>query len=308
MSITKGFKQLLNVKTVVPDSKAILSLPQGKGRLLDFVGNSDQRPTSVWNDPVNPVPGTAITKDHFEDYLDLRKAENPGKQGEDNYMPYTEMYREYSDKWGVPLLEAPGKGPIAVEINNKWYRAKSAGRVHKTGEFAGKPKTQVHERSQRHKDLKSSGKARTSRINIQGFDPNKNGREAFRSLEIQRRVNNKRDGFKGGTEGWVIEHNILQSSRYFDVHKHKYNSDPWNTFLWKEPKKLNYKEKVEKYLKALKGEPLVSKIDLETNEMILIDIDLDLEIGRFPVFQNGYRDIIQNIIKARKAVNELPIG
>lgn len=42
--------------------------------------------------------------------------------------------------------------------------------------------------------------------------------------------------------------------------------------------------------------------------MVLIDIDLDREVGRFPVFKDGFRDIIQNIIKARKAVNELPIG
>ena len=304
MSTVQAAKQFLKVGL---NTKSILDLPPGKGDFLDFIDgptSTPQRPTSVWNDPVGAVVDADYDLNHYKNYLNVRKAESPGKQGESNFISYTDINKDYATTFQRDLLETPGGGAF-VGIQGKWYRAKSGGTVHKKGEFAGSPTSIPQERSLRHKHLKTSGETRNQRMS---FDPNQNGKSHFNSLSAERARNNKRDGFKGGSNGWLIEHNIPIISRYFYIHNNKHNSDPWNVFLWLDPQRVNYKGEVEKHLKSLKDEPLASKIDLETDEMVLIDIDLDREVGRFPVFKDGFRTIIQNIIKARKAVNELPIG
>ena len=230
------------------------------------------------------------TKEHLLDFGKAVKYLFPGKVGEDNFYDFGEIHKLYENlgysrtKNGIKYNIQLGKGS---------YSSKN--------KYAGGPVVGTKQTELRRANQRKSGKARADRIVANGYSSQADI-DHFEDLKTQVADGNKgifeETGIKPkGTTGFVLEHNIPQSSRYWDVHTSSKNSDISNTFVWNNPRFVNYKGTVEEFVKKIPGEPFAVKMNgtLDKMQIIHIDtnkvLDVELELG------DDYKSIFRQLIK-----------
>ena len=230
------------------------------------------------------------TKEHLLDFGKAVKYLFPGKVGEDNFYDFGEIHKLYENlgysrtKNGIKYNIQLGKGS---------YSSKN--------KYAGGPVVGTKQTELRRANQRKSGKARADRIDANGYSTQADI-DHFEDLKTQVADGNKgifeETGIKPkGTTGFVLEHNIPQSSRYWDVHTSSKNSDISNTFVWNNPRFVNYKGTVEEFVKKIPGEPFAVKMNgtLDKMQIIHIDtnkvLDVELELG------DDYKSIFRQLIK-----------
>jgi hypothetical protein len=225
------------------------------------------------------------TKEHLLDFGKAVKYIFPGKVGEENFYDFGEIHKLYESlgysrtKNGIKYNVQLGKGSYGIK--NKY-----AG-----GPVVGTKQTELRRANQR-----KSGKKRADRIVANGYSSQADI-DHFEDLKSQVSEGNKRifeeTGIKPkGTTGFVLEHNILQSSRYWDVHTSSKNSDISNTFVWNNPRFVNYKGTVEEHLKKIPGEPFAVKMNGTLDKMEIIHIDTNKVIGEIEL-GDDYKSIFK---------------
>ncbi len=230
-----------------------------------------------WDPSTHGVNPQGYPKSHFRDYLKYRKGKNFPKEGEKGFLPFPAIYQDYISTYGDRTFQG------------ELYRAKTS-----------KGAISISTAASRKKHSETWTQTRLENIE---FNPNKSTLKAFNNLKSLVSTNNKKEGFSGGTSGWIVEHNIPAKSRYWKVNSGKemgWNSDPNNTFAWREPAKVTYKGAVEKHLfskNKFPGEPYASRVDRNTNEMVMIHIDSNREMGRWQIGSKDFRKTIQQLIK-----------
>jgi len=251
---------------------------QQKQRLIDtseiysFNKLQNNRPTKLtditeWNSEFD-----VNTKEHLLDFGKAVKYLFPGKVGDENFYDFGEIHKLYEN-----LGYSRTKNGIKynVQLSTGVYGGKN--------KYAGGPVVGTKQTELRRSNQRKSGKKRAERIVANGYSSQAD-KDHFDDLGKQVEAGNKRifeeTGIKPkGTTGYVLEHNILQSSRYWDVHTSSKNSDITNTFVWNNPKFVNYKGNVEEHLKKLPGEPFAVKMNGTHDKMEIIHIDTDEVIG-----------------------------
>ena len=230
------------------------------------------------------------TKEHLLDFGKAVKYIFPGKVGEENFYDFGEIHKLYENlgfsrtKNGIKYNVQLGKGS---------YSSKN--------KYAGGPVVGTKQTELRRANQRISGKTRTQRIKANGYSSQADI-DHFDVLGKQVEAGNKRifeeTGIKPkGTTGYVLEHNIPQSSRYWDVHTSSKNSDIVNTFVWNNPRFVNFKGNVEEFLKKIPGEPFTTRMNGTLNEMEIIYIDtgevldITLELG------DDYKTIFKQLLK-----------
>ena len=218
------------------------------------------------------------TKEHLLDFGKAVKYIFPGKVGEENFYDFGEIHKLYESlgfsrtKNGIKYNVQLGKGS---------YSSKN--------KYAGGPVVGTKQTEKRRANQRISGKSRSARIKANGYSSQADI-DHFDDLGKQVEAGNLRifeeTGIKPkGTTGYVLEHNIPQSSRYWDVHTSSKNSDIANTFVWNDPRFVNYKGNVEEFLKKIPGEPFATRMNGTRDKMEIIHIDtgevldIQLELG-----------------------------
>ena len=230
------------------------------------------------------------TKEHLLDFGKAVKYLFPGKVGEENFYDFGEIHKLYENlgysrtKNGIKYNIQLGKGS---------YSSKN--------KYAGGPVVGTKQTELRRANQRISGKSRRDRIVENGYSSQADI-DHFEDLKKEVADGNKgifeETGIKPkGTTGFVLEHNILQSSRYWDVHTSSRNSDRSNTFVWNNPRFVNYKGTVEEFVKKIPGEPFAVKMNGTHDKMQIIHIDtnkvldVELELG------DDYKSIFRQLIK-----------
>ena len=257
---------------------------QQKQRLIDtseiysFNKLQNNRPAKLtditeWNSEFD-----VNTKEHLLDFGKAVKYLFPGKVGEENFYDFGEIHKLYES-----LGYSRTKNGIKynVQLGKGYYSSKN--------KYAGGPVVGTKQTELRRSNQRKSGKKRADRIVANGYSSQADI-DHFQDLKNQVAEGNKgifeQTGIKPkGTTGFVLEHNVLQSSRYWDVHTSTKNSDISNTFVWNNPRFVNYKGTVEEFVKKIPGEPFAVKMNgtLDKMEIIHIDtgevLDITLELG-----------------------------
>lgn len=251
------------------------------------------------------------TKQHLEDFGASMKFLYQAQQGHEGHVNFEQIYALY-EKLG-----------FSREIGGELHRMKLTGGRYgakaKGGKFEGGPYVSSQPQAQRNVTQRSAGTERNKRLAWS----NPESKQQYNALKTQRAANNKRDGityvkrryktksgetkFKSvqatGTSAWIIEHNIDQKSRWWDVWgtPERNNSDPLNTFLWNEPKWVNFKSKVERHLKSIKGEPLAIKMNDARNAIDVIHIDSNVVIGNLSLDNySDYKQALNSLLRLVK--------
>ena len=211
------------------------------------------------------------TKEHLLDFGKAVKYIFPGKVGEENFYDFGEIHKLYES-----LGYSRTKNGIKynVQLGKGYYSSRN--------KYAGGPVVGTKQTELRRANQRKSGKARADRIVANGYSSQADI-DHFEDLKTQVANGNKsifeETGIKPkGTTGYVLEHNIPQSSRYWDVHTSSKNSDIANTFVWNDPRFVNYKGTVE-FLKKIPGEPFATRMNGTLDKMEIIHIDTNKVIG-----------------------------
>ena len=249
-----------------------------------------QRPSKLsditeWNSEFD-----ANTKEHLTDFGKTIKYLFPAKVGEEGFVDFGQVYKLYES-----LGYSRTKNGIKynLQLSGPNYGA--------SNKFAGGPGVGSKMTDKRRVNQRKSGAKRAQNLAANGWSTDDDIAN-FKSLKNEVTEGNKRlaqeTGVKPvGTTGFVLEHNILQSSRYWKVHKTKgKNSDAFNVFVWNNPKFVNYKGNVEEHIKRIPGEPFAIRMNGTLDKIEIIHIDTDRVIGEM---QQGddYRAIFKQLTK-----------
>ena len=230
------------------------------------------------------------TKEHLLDFGKAVKYLFPGKVGEDNFYDFGEIHKLYE---GLGYSRTKNGIKYNVQLGKGSYSSKN--------KYAGGPVVGTKQTELRRANQRISGKKRSDRIVANGYSSQADI-DHFEDLKKEVSDGNKgifeKTGIKPkGTTGFVLEHNVLQSSRYWDVHTSSKNSDIANTFVWNNPRFVNYKGTVEEFLKKIPGEPFAVKMNGTLDKMQIIHIDtnkvLDVELN----LGDDYKSIFKELIK-----------
>ena len=216
-----------------------------------------------WNSEFKPG-----TKEHFKDFGLAMKHKFPDKEGGDNFVDFEAIYDKY-EQLGFSRV-----------INGEKYRLKRTSINSSRHKYAGGPAISAQPQKQRNITNAKAGKKRTKNITENGWSTPED-KANFNRLDREKKTLNESIGRKGktGTGGYVLEHDILQSSRYWKVHTHIKNSDAFNVYNWKNTKWITYKGAVERHIKRLAGEPFAVKMNGTKDTLEIIHIDTDKVIG-----------------------------
>lgn len=218
------------------------------------------------------------TKEHLLDFGKAVKYIFPGKVGEENFYDFGEIHKLYES---LGFSRTKNSIKYNVQLGKGSYSSKN--------KYAGCPVVGTKQTELRRSNQRKSGKKRAERIVANGYSSQADI-DHFQDLKDQVAEGNKgifeQTGIKPkGTTGFVLEHNVLQSSRYWDVHTSTKNSDVSNTFVWNNPRFVNYKGTVEEFVKKIPGEPFAVKMNGTRDKMEIIHIDtgevldIQLEMG-----------------------------
>lgn len=216
-----------------------------------------------WNSEFKPG-----TKEHFKDFGLAIKSKFPDKEGGDNFIGFEDIYKKY---------EQLG---FSRKIEGETYRLKRTAINGPKHKYAGGPALTAQAQSQRNITNARAGAKRTKNIVDNGFSTTED-KINFSRLNKEKADLNIKMGRKGktGTGGYVLEHDILQSSRYWKVNTVRKNSDATNVYNWNNTKWITYKGAVERHIKRLTGEPFAVKMNGTKDMLEIIHIDTDEVVG-----------------------------
>ena len=254
---------------------------QQRQRLIDtspvYTWNNikDQKLTSLdevteWNSEFKPG-----TKEHFKDFGLAMKHKFPDKEGGDNFVDFETIYDKY-EQLGFSRV-----------IDGEKYRLKRTSMNSSKHKYADGPALSAQPQKQRNVQSGKDNKKRNKNITENGWSTPED-KSNYSRLNREKRTLNESIGRKGktGTGGYVLEHNILQSSRYWKVHKHIKNSDAFNVYNWKDTKWITFKGAVERFVKTLTGEPFAVKMNGTKDKLEIIHIDTDEVVGNIGLNAN----------------------
>jgi len=216
-----------------------------------------------WNSEFKPG-----TKEHFKDFGLAMKNKFPDKEGGDNFVGFEDIYKKYEELG------------FSRKIDGETYRLKRTATNGPRHKYAGGPALSAQPQSQRNITNARAGAKRTKNIVANGFSTPED-KANFSRLNKEKAELNIKMGRKGktGTGGYVLEHDILQSSRYWKVNTIRKNSDATNVYNWNNTKWITYKGAVERHIKRLIGEPFAVKMNGTKDMLEIIHIDTDEVIG-----------------------------
>ncbi len=213
-----------------------------------------------WNSEFKPG-----TKEHFKDFGLAMKYKFPDKEGGDAFVGFEDIYKKYEELG------------FSRKIDGETYRLKRTSLNSPKHKYANGPALSAQPQSQRNITNARAGAKRTQNITFSTPEDKAN----FSRLNKEKAELNIKLGRKGktGTGGYVLEHDILQSSRYWEVHTHRKNSDATNVYNWNNTKWITFKGAVERHIKRLTGEPFAVKMNGTKDKLEIIHIDTDEVIG-----------------------------
>lgn len=224
--------------------------------------------------------------EHFKDFGAAMKKLFPEKEGSENFVGFEDIYDKY---------EQLG---FSRKFDGDLYRLKrSSGVFGKRSDYAGGPYIQQQKMTDRNRTQKIAGGKRASNIawstdeDKANFEALQRERTAFnRNLKAtsKRRVT--------PTGGMILEHDILQNSRYWEVHTNRKNSDATNVYNWNAPRLASHKSAIERHLKALDGEPLYVKMNGTRDKYEIYHIDTDTKLATIGI-EDDYESIVKELLK-----------
>ena len=232
-----------------------------------------------WNSEFKPG-----TKEHFKDFGLAMKYKFPDLEGGDNFVGFEEIYAKY---------EALG---FSRTINGQKHRLKRTSVNSPRHKYANGPALSAQPQSQRNITNARAGNKRAKNI-ANGFSTPED-KANFNRLNKEKAVLNKESGrgSKTGTGGYVLEHDILQSSRYWKVNTIRKNSDATNVYNWNNTKWITYKGAVERHLRRLSGEPFAVKMNGTKDKLEIIYIDTDEVVGSIGLGED-YRSLFKQLVQ-----------
>tara|TARA_B100001939_G_C16931685_1_gene614162 strand:+ start:1251 stop:2276 length:1026 start_codon:yes stop_codon:yes gene_type:complete len=231
-----------------------------------------------WNSEFKPG-----TKEHFKDFGLAMKYMFPDKEGGDAFVGFEDIYKKYEELG------------FSRKIDGETYRLKRTSINGPKHKFANGPALSAQPQSQRNITNARAGAKRTQNIVANGFSSPED-KANFSRLNKEKAQLNIQMGRKGktGTGGYVLEHDILQSSRYWKVHTHRKNSDSFNVYNWNNTKWITYKGAVERHIKRLTGEPFAVKMNGTKDTLEIIHIDTDKVIGTLDL-NADYKELFKRL-------------
>ena len=231
-----------------------------------------------WNSEFKPG-----TKEHFKDFGLAMKYKFPDLEGGDNFVGFEDIYAKY---------EALG---FSRNINGQKHRLKRTSMNGPKHKYANGPALSAQPQKDRNIQSGKDSKVRYKNITKNGFSTPED-KYNFNRLDREKRTLNESIGRKGktGTGGYVLEHDILQSSRYWKVHTHIKNSDSFNVYNWNNTKWITYKGAVERHIKRLIGEPFAVKMNGTKDTLEIIHIDTDKVIGTLDL-NADYKELFKRL-------------
>ena len=223
------------------------------------------------------------TKEHFKDFGLAMKYKFPDKEGGDNFVDFEAIYNKY---------EQLG---FSRNIDGEKYRLKRTSINSPKHKYANGPAISAQPQKQRNITNAKAGKKRTKNITQNGFSTPQD-KSNFNRLNREKKDLNESIGRKGktGTGGYVLEHDILQSSRYWKVNTIRKNSDATNVYNWNNTKWITYKGAVERHIKRLTGEPFAVKMNGTKDMLEIIHIDTDEVVGTLGL-NVEYKDLFKQL-------------
>ena len=230
-----------------------------------------------WNSEFKPG-----TKEHFKDFGSAMKYKFPDLEGGDNFVGFEEIYAKY---------EALG---FSRTINGQKHRLKRTSVNSPRHKYANGPALSAQPQRDRNITQARAGTKRNKNITFSTLEDKAN----FNRLNKEKAVLNKASGRGGktGTGGYVLEHDILQSSRYWKVNTIRKNSDATNVYNWNNTKWITYKGAVERHLRRLSGEPFAVKMNGTKDKLEIIYIDTDEVVGSIGLGED-YRSLFKQLVQ-----------
>ena len=230
-----------------------------------------------WNSEFKPG-----TKEHFKDFGLAMKYKFPDLEGGDNFVGFEDIYAKY---------EALG---FSRNINGQKHRLKRTSINGPRHKYANGPALSAQPQKDRNITQARAGTKRNKNITFSTPEDKAN----FNRLNKEKAVLNKESGrgSKTGTGGYVLEHDILQSSRYWKVNTIRKNSDATNVYNWNNTKWITYKGAVERHLRRLSGEPFAVKMNGTKDKLEIIYIDTDEVVGSIGLGED-YRSIFKQLVQ-----------
>jgi hypothetical protein len=228
-----------------------------------------------WNSEFKPG-----TKEHFKDFGLAMKYKFPDKEGGDAFVGFEDIYKKYEELG------------FSRKIDGETYRLKRTSTNSPKHKYANGPALSAQPQSQRNITNARAGNKRAKNIAFSTLEDKAN----FSRLNKEKAELNVQLGRKGktGTGGYVLEHDILQSSRYWEVNTVRKNSDATNVYNWNNTKWITYKGAVERHIKRLTGEPFAVKMNGTKDKLEIIHIDTDEVIGTLDL-NADYRELFKRL-------------
>jgi len=224
--------------------------------------------------------------EHFKDFGAAMKKLFPEKEGSENFVGFEDIYDKYEQ----------------LGFNRKFdgdlYRLKrSSGVFGKRSDYAGGPYIQQQKMKDRNRTNRAAGNKRASNIAWTTDEDKAN----FRALERERTDFNRNLKATStrrvtATGGMILEHDILQNSRYWEVYTNRKNSDATNVYNWNSPRLASHKSAIERHLIALDGEPLYVKMNGTRDKYEIYHIDTDTKLATIGI-EDDYESIVDELLK-----------
>lgn len=223
--------------------------------------------------------------EHFQDFGAAMKKLFPEKEGSENFVGFEDIYEKY---------EQLG---FSRRFDGDLYRLKRTGTFGSRSDYAGGPRVTHQKMTDRNRTQKKAGGKRLSKLAWSTAEDKTN----FEALERERTSFN--DNLKAtstrrvtATGGMILEHDILQNSRYWDVYTNRKNSDATNVYNWYQPRLASHKSAIERHLKALDGEPLYVKMNGTRDKYEIYHIDSDTLLQTIGI-EDDYESIVEELLK-----------
>ena len=224
--------------------------------------------------------------EHFQDFGSAMKKLFPEKEGSENFVGFEDIYDKY---------EQLG---FSRKFDGDLYRLKrSSGVFGKRSDYTGGPYIQHQKMTDRNRTQKKAGGKRVSKI-AWSTDTDKANFEALERERTSFNDNLRETSTRRvtATGGMILEHDILQNSRYWDVYKNRKNSDATNVYNWYQPRLASHKSAIERHLKALDGEPLYVKMNGTKDKYEIYHIDSDTLLQTIEI-TDDYKSIVKELLK-----------
>ena len=229
------------------------------------------------------------TREHLVDFGKAIKFLFPDKEGGEKFIDFPEIYSTYERLGFSRTIDGV---QYRLQLSGKGYGPKN--------KYAGGPSVGSKTVAGRNANQKKSGAKRAKNIAKNGFSTDSD-RANFNKLKQEVKEGNASIGRAGktGTGGYILEHDILQNSRYWKVHTLKKNSDRHNVYVWYKPEWASFKGAVERHIRKIDGEPFAIKMNGTKDQIEIIHIDTDKVIGMLDI-SDDYEAVFKQLTEAYK--------